>query len=632
MRPPLVSRLARLARRAKRDDDGAALVSVVGLIAVTAIVCIAVTSSVISATSVTTLVRAGVQSEAAAQAGIDYVLGQFAAKKYPCSYDATAQTPSFSITATYTTSTGAAISCNAAQQASSTPANASIVSTGRATLKGTASAGRDTHRMGATVSITSASTPAAALDKALFTESAFNLTNDSYIDPSSAGALDGDVYTNGALTCATQNVISGTIAARGAVTVTNLCQTKESIWSGGNVDLSNSNVKVAGDLYAVGTVVMSNAHIEGNVIANGNVTINTTSTACASGATANVCGSLYSLNGTVTMTNDAKVGGSIYARGAVNIGNNGTLVAKDVISLNGNLLLSNSATVGGNVKVYGTAGSAGNITASKTCASNFAPVCTTAALTLPLPTAANPAFNSTAVFNPATATNLGTRSATVSVTAPARQGFPKIESSATALTTYWSGWVRPAVSSDACTSANTINTLIAAQASGTKLLLIFPCKVVIDNASIQTSHDVALMSTAGFAFSNDTRVSSTDGTGHDVMFIAPADSPGVTWAAADAAFPGQLKATCSSGPGITANKLIVSNSNRILLYTPCNLSIQNAKDNPFIGQIYAGTADFPGGLRITRANIAAPGVVVPGSTSTPVATGAFTVLTRFDIG
>lgn len=53
-----------------RRDDGAALAAVVGLMAVSVVLTAVVATSVISATGVTTSVRAGVQSQAAAEAGL----------------------------------------------------------------------------------------------------------------------------------------------------------------------------------------------------------------------------------------------------------------------------------------------------------------------------------------------------------------------------------------------------------------------------------------------------------------------------------------------------------------------------------------------------------------------------------
>jgi hypothetical protein len=57
-------------RRRIRDEHGAAMAAVVGLMAVTVVLTTVVASSVISASGVTTSVRAGVQSQAAAEAGV----------------------------------------------------------------------------------------------------------------------------------------------------------------------------------------------------------------------------------------------------------------------------------------------------------------------------------------------------------------------------------------------------------------------------------------------------------------------------------------------------------------------------------------------------------------------------------
>ena len=66
----LLTRLIRVIRRARREDEGAALAAVVGLMATTLLLTALVSSSVISSAGFTSAVRADVQSQAAAEAGV----------------------------------------------------------------------------------------------------------------------------------------------------------------------------------------------------------------------------------------------------------------------------------------------------------------------------------------------------------------------------------------------------------------------------------------------------------------------------------------------------------------------------------------------------------------------------------
>ncbi|NYF09623.1 hypothetical protein HDC94_000779 [Leifsonia sp. AK011] len=619
--------------RLRREQSGAALVTVVALMAISMVVVAVIGTSIFAASSVTVASRASVQSKASAEAGIDWALGEFNRSYFPCSGDFRTSDPSFSVTISYVNAAGNALTCGTT--ASGSPAKATIVSTGFSSIT-SKTAAANSHQVGAVANIVLA-TSGTLLDKAIFTESGLLLTNDTQVAGSAPGVLDGNVYTNGSFTCATQTRIDGTIFARGNITIDNTCQSLSSIWSGGNVDLVQSDVRIAGDVYAVGWAAINKARILGNVVANGDVTTtNKSNYNCGSGNSTNVCGSVWSLNGSINLaSNGSPIAGSLYARNSVTLPNNDeTPRPAAVTSLNGNLTMLGSRVTGA-VSIYGSISSKNdsNIVKANTCSvtstSNYWTKCTNE-LVLPMPP------TSVATFSPANSANLGTRTHTVSVDKPPRQGFPQIFSSASAIASNWNGWAKPAVPTSVCSSGNTwqsqLNSILAGYSSGTKVLLQLPCTNALpgSNVSINLKGDVAIMAPYGIDWSNETRVSSTGGP-WALMLVSPSDSPGVRWVEPDPTnSPGQLSPNCSGGPNLRFDKFIVSNSSRVFLYTPCEVSIRN-KDQSMDGQIYAGTSSYPAGLLIKRAIMTIPGIQVPGQSSGSSSTSA-TITSRYDIG
>ena len=66
----LLTRIISNLTRLRREEDGAGMAAVIGLLAVSLLTTSLVATSVVTATEYTTVTRAGVQSQAAAEAGI----------------------------------------------------------------------------------------------------------------------------------------------------------------------------------------------------------------------------------------------------------------------------------------------------------------------------------------------------------------------------------------------------------------------------------------------------------------------------------------------------------------------------------------------------------------------------------
>lgn len=636
----LRDRLASLTERA-RSQDGVAMIAAIGIMAVLMIVVVTLSASTLNATGFATSTRAGVQARAAADSGIDAVRAKLQGGSFVCTASGT--DPIFAATVTYLDSAGTAMACSGASLAG-TPKTARITSTGQAAnaaVAGTAT--QNAEVIGATVDIVV--TPAAvALSKGVFSESDLTLTNNTSSIASGTGLADANLYSNGKITCKTQADIQGRVYSQGDFSVENNCNVAGTVWSGGNVNLSSSTVDIDGDVFAAGTgeFKAGKAHIGGSIVANGLVSLpDSAGIACgASGPTANICGSVYSLNGGITMGNNAKILGSAYARGTVYVGNSsGTTIGQNAVSLSGNLDGQNGPTIGGVAKVGGavTSGVSGSKTTwcDSSTSTTTVPACVSPDPNLPLPTAAAPAFAvPQPMFNPATPSTLGTAAATVTVIAPPRESMPQVPS--TNLATSWAGWTiipNTTLCSTAGSFGTALKTITDSYASTAKLLIqINGCiaPVALNNDTIVLTNNVALMSPKGFTSSNELTIKSSNSTVRQLSWIVPSDAPGVTWTAAGAAYPGQLKPTCAAtAPDISVSKLSALTSTEWFIYTPCKATL-NFDHKDFAGQIYAGVVDMPTGGILKRANMNIPGVVVPGGAA---GTGSIstTLTSRYDV-
>lgn len=640
VRTALSGRVARLTSR-DNSQAGVAMIAAIGVMAVLMIVVMTLSASSLNATGFATSTRAGVQARAAADAGIDAVRAKLMAGTFVCELSSASADLTFSTKVAYTSSAGASMAC-AGAALSGTPKTARITSTGQAArvaVGGTTS--QDSEVIGATIDIVV--TPASVvLSKAVFSEGDLVFTNNTSALESGAGLADANLYSNGKMVCKTQAEIQGRVYARGDFSVENDCNVSGTVWSGGNVNLASSTVSIAGDVYAAGAGALQagKAHIGGSIIANGSVSLpDKSDIACgASGQNANVCGSVYSLNGTITMGNNAKILGSAYARGALFIGNSsGTTIGQNAVSLTGDLDGQNSPTIGGIAKVGGAITS--NVTGSKatwcdaSSATDVVLPCVSPDPYLPLPTVASPAFAVPALFAPATPSTLGTAATSVAVIAPPRESMPQVPSS----TASWAGWTIVPTTT-LCTTAGSFGTALRTITDGyattAKLLIqINGCTspVALDNDTIVLTNDVALMSPKGFSSSNELTIKSFDATIHELAWIVPSDSPGVTWSAADAAYPGQLSPTCvaASAPNIALSKLVALTKVKWFIYTPCTATL-NFDHKNFEGQIYAGKVEMPTGGILKRASMNVPGAVVPGGAG---AAGSIstTLTSRYDV-
>jgi len=641
-----LNRLLPSALRGESRERGSAIVNVVILTAVSALVVLAVGGSMVAASGTTISARNQVSARAAADAGLNWALGELNRGYFLCNADRRGETPAFEVHVAYRSESNTELADCGSGTVSGPIGAAVITSTG---LAGPGSS--VTHQLGAEAQITLA-TSGSELNQAIFTESALNLSNDSVIEGSAPGALDGDIYTNGDFDCRTQNRIEGSVVALGTMNIWNTCAAMESVWGGGNMDFKQSDVNLSGDVVAYGTIQLGRAHVAGDVIANGNITLGDQSNRnCGSGPNVNVCGSIVSLAGSIALgQNGSPVAGGLYARSNITLSNNPlNPLPTEAVSLRGTVDLKGGKVAGRLVSYNAVAyNNAGNIVSANTCArtarttSPIWAACAESAYTLPVVSAP------IATFEPEITSTMGTPAETFAVAKPPRQSFPLVASDPAALSSHWSGWtvMNVPASDPMCASSGGFNSGITSIVNSTpqarKTLVVFDCagKVNADNFTVNLRGNLALMSRQGFVFGNTTSVNSPASYGgpYSLLVIVPSDGAGISWTdLTSAGYPGQKKPSCSPLAGgysadIRFGNTIQAGTPRpqIFLYTPCDVFIQN-RGNGFDGQIYSGTGSYPAGIIIKRAVMTVPGAEVPGSPGT-ISESSARLVSRYDIG
>lgn len=625
-------------RSGLRRTEGAALVTVVAVVAITAIVGVAITASVISANGFSTSTRADVQSRAAADAGVDAAFASIYGGSYVCTA-ASSTDPSYTATVAYKDAAGAAIACSGSV-AAGTPASAVITSTGFSNNDATQGTRGNDHTVRAIVTITPAEGSGGDLDKAVFSESGFTLTNNNQIVESSNDANDANVYSNGTITCKTQVDVEGVLYAQGDVSLENSCTTYSDLWAGGNVVFSSQAV-VNGDAYVAGTgaLDLSTGHVAGSIITNGSVTMQNSSgvLACPSSAAAKaVCGSVVALGGSISAGNGASIGGSAYAKTSVTLDNfNGSsAVGSNVVAASGNFVTNTNGQYG---KVGGWVKSGGTITAStsaitdktNSCQSTAGGDYVACAGALSIPAPVPPIVLPEDLGYPTTGV----------VNKPPREQMPQINSAASDLAA-WSaeGWTVTQFTATVSgkSTCQQAKEFVATPRVGKHLVVVTNCAepVTWDNTTLTLAGDLAIMSSTGFETRNVFTVQSNDSTLRGFMTIVPADASYITWSAVTGTNPTQYKPTCAPQSNSKIGQINNNNTTSVnvawLLYTPCYLGFQNQL-NSFKGQLYGGSVNYPNNSTIQLVKFAVPGISSEPSDSGDGSEGNAAITSRSDV-
>lgn len=237
-----------------REDRGSALIAVIGVLAVSVLVTVVITSSVVSALGFTTATRAGVQSQAAAEAGI--AVAQASLLRGDCTtgvYESSTD-PIYSVTITYVKDGVTSTGCP--------PEGASevkITAAGNAVDSGLFS-GSDESTMQAQYVATSSSVPASGA--AIYAYSATGFGGSG-----SLVSMDGSDATvhikHGSVNCDGSSAVPDAfVVADGSLTATGSCNIGGSVWASGTVKLTGS-LSVGGNVVASSLVMTGSSKVGG---------------------------------------------------------------------------------------------------------------------------------------------------------------------------------------------------------------------------------------------------------------------------------------------------------------------------------------------------------------------------------
>lgn len=304
--------LTRLFRRVRRDERGAALAAVVGLMAFGLILTALIAATMMSAFGHTTSTRAGVQSQASAQAGIA------AARAGLIDGTCAAQPVLANGAPVYASPPGTepvyeASIWRAGAAGSWTPGcpldlttPVRILATGHATAPGVAGDAGDATHLEAVLS--SASSPLTIMQNgpAVYAYNAGAFGNGGQL-VSLNGSTPDVIVANGSMTCdngftATANLV----VDNGTLTVDNSCAISGNVWVSGRTEMVNQG-SIGGGVIAHG-VTMDNSATAGRVWSTADLTMLSTNVAISGQVKA------YSLN-----YSGGTVGGQAFVYGPLNI-------------------------------------------------------------------------------------------------------------------------------------------------------------------------------------------------------------------------------------------------------------------------------------------------------------------------
>lgn len=283
----------KIIRRARREDEGAALVAVVGVMSVGLILASLILTSLVNGLGFTAAARAGVQSQAAAEAGIAaaqaglQIPGDCVAKGGV--YTPATAIPGLDYRATIWIKNLAGTWVRGCPAATTTAVK--IIAGGDASNEGIPSNETgDESFVEAVFNIGLPVITEGPSASAIFTGSGGSVSS---LSITSANANPGDIHIlKGDFQCNSGSVINGSIiVADGAANITNTCTITGSVKAskgvtitaaviiggdvvaaGGDLNITNSGIKIAGNAYASGLAVIHGT-IDGNLDVVGDLTL-----------------------------------------------------------------------------------------------------------------------------------------------------------------------------------------------------------------------------------------------------------------------------------------------------------------------------------------------------------------------
>lgn len=615
------------------DDDGVAMVMVLGIVLIGAIILTTLAFVTMYNTTRTFENRAEMRALASADSGVDMILSQLHNRAYAdlgsvCSDTFTINNDQVAVTTQYTVKRGGAetvVEC---------PLPTDITSQLRVTSTATTpvSALTDAPVSRTVSAIIVPTPPEMLLDKAIFSEGTVFLTNESKLISS---GLDGDgnplddahVYSNGSITCETNEVIEGrVIAAHGDVQLTNTCKIHSAVWASGTVRIPASGPFIDGNVFAASDnaesfMIAGNARVSGVVLTNGGVTVKNSAV---------VGKSVVARTGGITFENTPSVGGSVYAQGPINLAQGS--VGADATSMSSSINGAAGSSISGHALAGTTISGPPHPSASSRTAGT--------------PTVFPPSLNPGVVLEAGVGYSGGAYNAW-QVNPPKREQMPQLYMGADELSKWEAQGYSVLAVPDKCTGDDPRNVINSLNWSVPRVLIFTGCTgpVEFNNAEITLGNSLALVSDTGFKMENQTwfRSSETSGDPRTLHVIVPAGATDVDWVP-EPGGSGQMTPACQdsrhynpwyydgSGPvDLWIDSMGVRNV-ETMFYTPCGFQMQNGLlggSDPIKGQVYGGVVKLPVKITLEMGQVPVPSL----STSVPDAASPadMRLRSRFDV-
>ena len=284
--------LTTLSRRAstraltRSDDRGNAMIAVIGLLAVTSMITLTVTGATVQALGYTSLSRAGVQSNAAAESGVDAMLAALVANACPATGTLAATQGSVNPSLTGSAASAPFYSATIAQRISASaawtpgcPVGATtqirVQSTGFAEDQGvsTSASRGDSSAVRAVYTWRPGANTAAVTGAAVFSYGTPGLANSLELLSFNGNSANIIVRT-GDIVCSNSVYVQGDIiAAAGNIRLDNTCSAGGKVWASGTVTLNSGTKTIGGGVIAAGTgtttISKTGVTIVGGVFARG---------------------------------------------------------------------------------------------------------------------------------------------------------------------------------------------------------------------------------------------------------------------------------------------------------------------------------------------------------------------------
>ena len=282
--------LAARRRDAANRDDGFAMLAAVTAMVLSGIVIATVMVYTLSEVGQTGQLRQRGAAIAAAEGQVDSMINRItrstgAASNLPCTASVTdsAAVPDviqIATSVTYYDGAGTAMACPVS---TGVPVRALVrsVATGQ-----TLARGRPARRVMEAMVQLSAPSYGLQLDKAIFSYSSMDVSNQATVSGSTAGA-NADIHTNGSFICRNRQSFYGSISSRGSISMSNSCFIAGDAWAKDGFSTGNPSDSVGGSVrVSAGSAVLNNnSAVAGTVRASGSITWSKcTATKCYPGA------------------------------------------------------------------------------------------------------------------------------------------------------------------------------------------------------------------------------------------------------------------------------------------------------------------------------------------------------------